>query len=260
MLRRRDAQQFHALGITGHAGQNHGIHQRSHAIGRSAHVKGLDGGTLKNRFRLDALILHGAHHPTVECGIDRWHRSAHLKRTHHSPKPRSFLTGLVLNLLDQVGSILGVFGAEAHFRDLHQIRGKLLGAVPVSEHVGHLRTRHAAGPFHQVVPLGKDLLDPVFDAVVDGLHKMAGTTWADVGDTGSVVDLSRHFGDQAFDRVVRSFRSTRHHARAFKRSFGAAGHTHSDETEALAFQLGDTTFGVVIFRVSSIDQQITLLK
>ena len=119
------------------------------------------------------MILHGAHHPSIECGIDRWDGSPHLQSTHHSPKPRSFLTGLVLNLLNEISSILRILGSQTHFRDLHQIGGKFLGAVPVSEHIGHLGAGHAADPFHQVIPLGQDLLDAVFNAVVDRLDEMA---------------------------------------------------------------------------------------
>ena len=43
----------------------------------------------------------------------------------------------------------------------------------MSKDVGHLSAIHSTNPFHEVIALSKDLLDPVLNAVVHCLDKMA---------------------------------------------------------------------------------------
>ena len=45
-----------------------------------------------------------------------------------------------------------------------------------------------------------------------------------------------------------------------KGTFGATGHTHTDEAKTLAFELLHPTFGVVIVGVASINKQIALFE
>ena len=168
-----DSQKLHALGITGDAAQHRGIHQRSHGIVRRSQVKVLDGWSFEDRFGRHALGLHRAHHPCIERGIDGGNRSTHLQRRHHGPEARALLASLIGDFFHQISAIDGILGAETHLGDFHQIRRQLFCGVPLTENVGHLHTGHSFDPLHQVVALGKDLLNAVFDPVVDGLHQVS---------------------------------------------------------------------------------------
>ena len=77
------------------------------------------------------------------------------------------MASFVLNLLDQIAPILGILGAQADLCDLNEVRGELLCVVPMGKDVGHLGAIHAPNSLHEVIALGKDLLDAVLDAVVD---------------------------------------------------------------------------------------------
>ena len=167
-----NAQQFHALGITCDAAQDRGIHQWSHGIVRRPQVEVLDGRTFEDRFRRHPLGLHRAHHPCIKGGIDGGHRGAHLQRRHHGPKARTFLTSLIEDFLHQISAIDGVLRAKTHLSDFHQVRRQLFRGIPLTENIGHLHTGHSLDPLHQVVALGQDLLDAVFDAVVDGFDQV----------------------------------------------------------------------------------------
>ena len=157
--------------------------------------------------------LHRAHHAPIESGINGGHRCPHLQGGHYGPKTGALLAGLIHDLLDQVGAVIGIFGAQAHLGDLHQIGVELFGGIPGLEHLGDLLAVHALDPLHQVIGLGQDLLDAVLNAVVHGLDEVARAAWADVGDTGAVFHLGSHLGHQAFDGVVGGFGAARHHAR-----------------------------------------------
>ena len=159
--------------------------------------------------------LHRAHYAPIEGGIDGGHRGSHLQGRHHGPQTRALLTGLIHDLLDQVGAVIGIFGAQTDLSDLHQIGVELFGGVPGLEHLSDLLTVHALDPLHQVVGLGQDLLDAVFNAVVDGLDEMARAARADVGDARAVFHLGGHLGHQAFDGVVGGLGAARHHAWPF---------------------------------------------
>ena len=83
------------------------------------------------------------------------------------------MSGLIHDLFDQIGAVIGIFGAQANLRDLHQVGVQLFGGIPGFKHISDLITVHAFDPLHQVVGLSEDLLDAVFNAVVDGLDEMA---------------------------------------------------------------------------------------
>jgi len=95
---------------------------------------------------------------------------------------------------------------------------------------------------------------------VDGLDEVACPPGADVGDTGTIVDLGGHLAHQALDRVVGGTGATGHHAGPFQGAFGATGDPHTDVAEALALELGDPAFGIRIEGIAAVDQQITLLE
>ena len=112
---------------------------------------------------------------------------------------------------------------------------------------------HPFDALHQVVGLSQDLLNPVLNPVVNGLHQMTGTTGTDVGDARAIFHLSGHFGDKTFNGVVGRFGTARHHAWTFQSPFSATGNAHPDEAKAFAFQLLYASLCVLIIGVASIN-------
>ena len=253
-------QQRHALRVAGDAGQHTGIHQRSHGIGKAAEIHRLRRGRRQQTIGRQAFGAHRTEHPGVEGGIDGGHRHAHLQGALHGPEAGALLASGVDDFLHQVGAVGGVLGAQADFRDFHQERRQLLGGIPLAQHGGHGVAIHAGAALHQVVGLGQDLLDAVFDAVVHRFHKVPGTAGADVGDAGAVVDLGRHLAHQRFDGVVGGAGAAGHHARPLQCPLGATGDPHADVAEAAALELRHPPLGVGVERVAAVDQQVTLLQ
>ena len=252
--------QGHALAIAHDASSDAGIPQRFHPGLNAAEVKPMGGGGGKQGFCREPFRAQGTQHPGIQGCIDGGHGDPHFQGADHGPEAGSLLPSRIHNVLHQVGAIGGVFGAQADLRDLHQKRGQLFGLVPLAQNISHLLTTQASNPLHQVVGLGKDLLNAVFNAVVDGLDEMAGTAGADVGDAGAVIDLGRHLLNQGLDRVVGSLGATWHHARPFQGTLGPPGDPHADVAKTLAFQFGNPALGVGVEGIAPIDQQITLLQ
>ena len=163
------------------------------------------------------------------------------------------MSSLIHDLFNQIGAVLGIFGAETNLGDFHQIRSQFLCGIPLTQNIGHLVAIHPFDPLHQVVGLSQDLLNPVLNPVVNGLHQMTGTSRTDVGNARAIFHLSGHFGDKTFNGVVGRFGTARHHAWTFQSPFSATGNAHPDEAKALAFQLLYASLSVLIIGVSSIN-------
>ena len=132
--------------------------------------------------------------------------------------------------------------------------------IPNSQHIGHGIAVEASPPFHQIVGLGQNLLNAVFNAVVHGFDKMAGTARADIGDTRTIFDLGRHEADHALNCVIGGAGTARHHAGPFQGTLGTTGHAHANETKTAAFQFGNATFGVGVKRIATINKQIPFFQ
>ena len=94
-------------------------------------------------------------------------------RALRGPHSRAFLPCNVENLIDQPFAGLHVLFAENSTGDLHQVAIQLT-VVPRGECLVKLIVVQSYAAFHQVVGLGDQLHDSVFDAVVNHLHVMAG--------------------------------------------------------------------------------------
>jgi hypothetical protein len=92
-----------------------------------------------------------------------------------SPHPRAFLPGDVQNLVDQPLAGLLVNPAEDAARDLHQVAVEL-SPVPRFVDVVQLVVVQAQPAFHQVVCLGDQLHETVFDTVVNHFDEVPGRT------------------------------------------------------------------------------------
>src|SRR5690606_35100053 len=95
-----------------------------------------------------------------------------LERLAHGPLPGALLTRSVQDVIQNRLAAL-VYVAEDVSSDLDEVAVELT-AVPLIEHVAHLRIAHLQHVLHHTVGFADELHVAVLDAVVHHLHEVAG--------------------------------------------------------------------------------------
>ena len=122
--------QGHALAVAHDAGCDAGVPQRLHPGLNAAEVKPMGGRGRNHGFRGLAFRAQGTQHPGIQGCVNGGHGYPHFQGADHGPKAGALLTSRIHDVLNQVGAIGGVFGAQADLGDLHQEGGQLFGLVP----------------------------------------------------------------------------------------------------------------------------------
>jgi len=133
--------------------------------------------------------------------------------------------------------------------------------VPLGEDVVHLGGTHTEAILHDVVGLADQLHVSVFDAVVNHLHVMAGTTLAHPVTAGSTaVNLGRYGLKDLLHMEPCRRTAAGHDAGAATGTLLASGNSGADIEKALGLDILDATGRVVEEGISPVDNDVTGLK
>ena len=124
----------------------------------------------------------------------------------------------------------------------------------------HFIVVQAPTTFHQVVGLGDQLHDAVFDAVVDHLHEVPGRSRPQPGHARIAVDLRRSRFKDGTDALVGLFRPAGHDARPVTRAFFATRHAHAEKLDAFRRQVAGAHVRVFEIGVAGINDEIALVQ
>ena len=182
-------------------------------------------------------------------------RNAELQGVDCCPATGALLSGRIQDVVDACAAIrLG--DLQDLGGDLDEIRRQWT-LVPAREDRCDLLRRHAQAVAHQLPGLGDQLHVTVFDAVVDHLHVVAGTTIPDPAAAGLAVvrpggDALEHVADQRPGRGI----ATGHDGGPVPGAFLAAGDPDAEKADTLCCQFLPAPLTVFEKRVSAVDDDV----
>ena len=125
----------------------------------------------------------------------------------------------------------------------------------------HLLIGHAENILHDLVALADKLDVTVLDTVVDHLYEMTGSALADPVATRCAIS---HFGAYALEYRLHERpgrgRAARHHGRALKSAFLAAGNSSSNIKKSFTFNIFRSPCGVREMGIATVNDNIALVK
>ncbi|KAH3667268.1 hypothetical protein OGAPHI_002917 [Ogataea philodendri] len=173
------------------------------------------------------------------------------------PLTGTLLASRVQNLLHQWGSVV-VVESENVSGDLDQERVQN-SLVPLGKDVGDLLVGEATNTLHEVVGLANQLHVTVLDTVVDHLDVVAGSGISNPVTAWLAVRLGSNGLENVLDVWPCLDSTTWHQRRTVTGTFLTTRHTGSNEQNALLLEIGKTSVGVWEVRVTTIDDNVTLL-
>ncbi len=207
----------------------------------------------------DALIFQRGDAAGIDRLGDEGDGHAHFHGVHHGPLASTLLAGGVEDLVHQVGAA-GFLVAKDVAGDLDQVAIEH-ALVPVGKDIVDLVVGHAEAFVHQLVGLADELHVAIFDAVVDHLHIVTGTAFADpITAGGATLDLGGNGLEDFLHMGPGGGAATRHDARAVTGAFLAAGYAGTDEQDALGLEFLAAAGAVSEQAVAAIDDDVTLLQ
>jgi len=138
--------------------------------------------------------------------------------------------------------------------------GGQIALVPLSENLGLLSRLNAGTGAEEIECFTDDLHVGVFNAVVDHLDEVAGTVGADPSAARFAVDLCGNLLQQRPKGVVGLTGAAGHDRRTVQRAFFATGNTDANEVQVLLGQRGFAAAGVLVVRVTGIDDDVAGLE
>uniref|UniRef100_A0A7C8Z5A5 Uncharacterized protein n=1 Tax=Opuntia streptacantha TaxID=393608 RepID=A0A7C8Z5A5_OPUST len=88
------------------------------------------------------------------------------------------------------------------------------------------------------------------------LHKIPGPTFTNVSNTGTIINLSSNLLEDPLDIRISLIRPTRHERWSIASTIFTPRNTHSEVKKTLRLSFHDSTFGVLIPLVASINDGI----
>ncbi|KAH3659573.1 hypothetical protein OGATHE_005618 [Ogataea polymorpha] len=184
-----------------------------------------------------------------------WH--AEVQSVDGSPLSGTLLAGRVQDLLDQWGAVCVVVGKNVS-GDLDQERVQN-ALVPLGKHVGDLLVAKSADSLHQVVSFANQLHVSIFDTVVDHLDIVAGSGVSNPVAAWLAVALGGNRLEDLLDVWPGLWGSSRHQGRTVTSAFLSSRDTRANKVDALLLQLGVSSVGVWEVRVTTVNDDVSLL-
>jgi hypothetical protein len=135
-----------------------------------------------------------------------------------------------------------------------------LTIVPFSEDVVQFVVAQSKAAFHQVVRLGDQLHDSVFDPVVNHLDVVARGAGAQPGDAWLAIHVGRYGLEYRPHAFIGRCGPARHDARATTCAFLAAGDSHAEELDAFGGEGAGAHVGVREVGIACIDDEVSPVK
>ncbi len=107
---------------------------------------------------------------------------------------------------------------------------------------------------------GDELHVAIFDAVVDHLDVVTGTTGTNVRDARSVVGLGGNGFEHRLELLVGIDRAAGHEGRSPEGAFFTTGNTHANELQATGGVFGRAALGVGVEGVAAINQDVAFIE
>ena len=130
--------------------------------------------------------------------------------------------------------------------------------IPTGKDICHLFIIQVEQVFHHPICFGNQLHITIFDTVMDHLYKVTGSRRAYPLTTRSAV---RRFRRNALKNRLHFrpclFRAAGHNRRSVQSSLFTTGHTAADEKKTFRLGQFDTTVGIFVIGVTSIDKNIS---
>ncbi len=130
--------------------------------------------------------------------------------------------------------------------------------VPLAENFSDLRSRHAQTIAQDTVNFSDHLHIGIFDAIVDGLHKMARAIFAKPRDAWFIIKFRSNRLQNGLDAIVRFLCAADHDRRTIPRAFFTTGNTHANEGQTAVFEALKTTHRIAEVCIPRIDHNIAV--
>ncbi len=205
------------------------------------------------------LGLHHRHLPHGHRHVDPQHRHLQRQSVLRSPHAGPLLPGFIEDHVDQPLARPLVHFAEDVGRDLDQVAAQF-EPVPLVIDRGQFVVAQAQALLHQVIGLGDEPHQAVFDAVVDHLDVVAGRARPEIGDARLAIDLGGDGFQHRPDPLIGFRRAAGHDARSEAGAVLAAGDAHAQVLDPLPGQLLGPAVGVLEMRVAAVDEHVARLQ
>ena len=205
------------------------------------------------------LLLQGRHAPRIHRLRDQGDGNAQFGGTDHRPFPRAFLPRRIQDFIHQRLAVRVLEGQNVG-GDFDEI-GIQLRLVPIREGRLHFLRRHPQALLHQLVSLADQLHVPVFDAVVDHLHVMAGAVFPHpIAARRPVLHLGGDALENILDMRPGRLGAARHDGRAVPRPFFAPGNARADEEQPFSLQILRAPRRVLEQRIAAVNNNVALFQ
>ena len=203
-------------------------------------------------------LLRARHNACVHARGYRGHRHAIGHGSIRRPFAGTLLGSRIFDDIQQVFLRHIIALREYLRRYFQQIGSKRWVVVPSRKSFADLCITGATG-LQEMIGLGQELHQAVFNPVMDHLHKMPGSARPQIPNAAAAFTvLRRHLLQKRRQGVVRRFIAARHHARAMERSLFTAAHPEAEVLDAFCLERFRAAGGVTVVTIPTINDDIAL--